>query len=104
MKKRRFKTILVAELDTSLEKLENTKIQIYDALKNTEHVEKDTIIVRFQQISDNGMDILVSAYADIVNYMEFLKLKEELNYKIMKILLDNKVELAYDTKTINLKK
>lgn len=104
MKKRRYKTILVAELDTPLEKLENTKIRIQEELKNTEHIEVNSIIVKFDKISNNGMDILISAYVDIVNYVEFLKLKEELNYKIMHILEEEKVELAYDTKTICLKK
>ena len=104
MQKRRYKTTLVAELDTPLEKLESTKMKIYDMLKNAEHVISESIIVRFDNISDNGMDILVSTYVDIVNYMEFLKLKEELNYKIMNILAEERVELAYDTKTINLKK
>ena len=64
----------------------------------------DTIMVRFDNIVDNGINLLVCSYTNSVDYASFLKEKEKINFKIMQILKEENVELAYDTKTVFLKK
>ena len=55
-------------------------------------------------ITDNGINILVCSYTNSVDYASFLKEKEKVNFNIMQILKQEKVELAYDTKTVFVKK
>lgn len=104
MEKRRFYAKLVLELDTSLIKVENVKMRIQQMLEKREDIIQDTISVKFQNISDNGMDVVVMAYINETNYMKYLNIKEKINYEIMAILQDEGVSLAYNTQTIYVKK
>ena len=103
MEKRRYKTNLCVELDTPLEKLELLKAKIEKMLQERESVFDDSIIVRFDQITDNGMNILIYTYTNSVSYASYLKEVEDINVKIMKILNEENIELAYDTKTVYVK-
>ena len=103
MEKRRYKTNLCVELDTPLEKLELLKTRIENMLQERESVFDDSIIVRFDQITDNGMNILIYTYTNSVSYASYLKEVEDINVKIMKILNEENIELAYDTKTVYVK-
>ena len=103
MEKRRYKINLVLELDTPLEKVEKIKSEIHKMLENRDAVMDDTILVKFDEITDNGIDILVYAYTECIDYPSFLSAKENINYKIMQILKKEDVELAYNTQTIQIK-
>lgn len=104
MEKRRYKVNLCLELDTTLEKVQIVQKRIKEMLIKHEDVIEDTIIVRFDNIIDNGMNLLVSSYTNSVDYASFLEEKEKINFKIMQILREENVELAYDTKTVCIKK
>ena len=103
MEKRRYKTNLCVAIDTSLEKLELLKTRIEKMLQERESVYDDSIIVRFDQITDNGINILIYTYTNSVDYASYLKEVEDINIKIMKILNEEHIELAYDTKTVYVK-
>jgi len=104
MEKRRYRTNLCVQIDTPLEKLEKAKLRIQEMLQEKEGIFDDSIIVKFDEITDNGINILVYTYTDSVDYPSYLSERENINYKIMNILREEKIELAYDTKTIHLKK
>ncbi len=104
MEKRRYRTNLCIELDTPLEKLEKFKTKVEDMLQTRDAIYDDSIIVKFDTITDNGLNVLVSSFTDSVDYKTYLAEKEDINYKIMKILQEEEIGLAYDTKTIHIKK
>lgn len=104
MERRRCKINLTLELDTPLEKVEKVKSSIYQMLQSRENIIDDTIIVRFDEITDNGINLLVYTYTECTDYASFLSAKENINYKIMQILKSENVELAYNTQTIQIKK
>ncbi len=64
----------------------------------------DSIIVKFDTITDNGLNVLICSFTDSVDYSSYIAEEKILIIKIMKILKDEQIELAYDTKTIQLKK
>lgn len=103
MEKRRYYAKLVLELDTKLEKVETVRTKIEKMLAQREDVIQDSIMVNFQEISDNGIDLVVVAYINKTNYGEFIGVKEQINYEIMAILENENVELAYNTQTIYVK-
>lgn len=98
--RRRYKTNLVITLETPLEKVEKVKQEIKNMLSEQEEIFSDTIMVNFENILDSGIEVVIIAYANIVSYGEFVKLKERLNYQIMQILSSNAVYLAYNTQTV----
>ena len=104
LNKRRYITNLTITLDTPLEKVEKVRQEIENMLLNQDEIMQETVSVKFQNILDSGIQIVVIAYTDIVSYDLYLELKEKLNYNIIQILEDNKVELAYNTQTIYVKK
>ena len=104
MEKRRYKTNLCIKLDTPLEKLEIFKKRVEDMLQAREAIFDDSIIVKFDTIVDNGLNVLICSYTDSVDYTSYLSEKEDINSKIMKILREENIELAYDTKTICIEK
>ena len=104
MEKRRYYSKLVLEFGTSLKKVESVKNKINSMLIQMDEIEKETIMINFQEISDNGMDLVVVAYINRTNYAEYLDIKEEINYRIMEILENERVEVAYNTQTMYLKR
>ncbi len=103
MEKRRYKTNLCVELNTPLEKLEKFKVRVSQMLQSRDAIYNDSIIVKFDEIADNGLNILISSYTDSVDYPSYLSEKQDINYKIMKILKEENIELSYDTKTVHIK-
>ena len=103
MEKRRYKTNLCIELNTPLEKLETFKNKVEDMLQSREAIYDDSIIVKFDNITDNGLNVLICSYTGSVDYNSYLSEREDINYKIMKILKEENIELAYDTKTVYMK-
>lgn len=103
MEKRRYKTNLCLELDTPLEKLDIFQKRVREMLQQREAIYDESIIVKFDEIKDNGINVLVSSYTDSVDYPSYLAEKENINRKIMKILREEHIELAYDTKTLYVK-
>ena len=73
-------------------------------LQSREDIIQDTVTVKFENISTNGMELLVIGYINETNYGKFLEIKEQINYSIMTILQNEGVVLAYNTQTIYVKK
>ncbi len=73
-------------------------------LGNHPNIHKEPIYVNFSDISDNGQNILIYFYIDRTDYSSYLAIKENVNYKIMQILKQEKVDLAYNTQTIYIAK
>ena len=104
MEKRRYFSRLTLELNTKLENVEVVKNQIQEMLKCREDIFQDTVNVKFENISANGMELLVIGYINVTEYGKFLEVKEQINYSIMTILQNQGVQLAYNTQTIYVKK
>ena len=103
MEKRRYKTNLCVELDTPLEKLEKFKTRIEDMLQEREAIDDDSIVVKFDNITENGLNVLICSYTNSVDYTSYIEQREEINYKIMRILEEENIKLAYKTQTIHVK-
>ena len=103
MEKRRYKINLCIQIDTPLEKIEKFQARVKEMLQSREAIHDDSIIVKFDEIKDNGINVLICSYTDSVDYPSYLAEKENINCKIMKILREENIELAYDTKTVYVK-
>lgn len=104
IRRRRFELNLDIVKDTKLEKIVELKQRIFENLMKNENIIKDTIHVNFNDITESSFRILIYFYFDVTDYNEFLELKDGANRNIITILNNEKVSLAYDTKTIEIKK
>ena len=104
MKKRRYKENFELELSTPLKKICDIENAIIKMLEEHPRVLNDDIKVRFDKVTENGYNLLVYVYTDALNLDDYLATSENINFKIMDILNKQRVELAYPSKTIYLKK
>ena len=103
IEKRRYKINLGLELETPLNTVKVIEEKIRTMLKEKENVMDDSVIVRFDKITENSINLLIYAFTNSQDNESFLREKEHINYKIMQILESEKVGLAYDTKTVFIK-
>ena len=103
MEQRRYKINIRLEFTTDVEKLKDLKNKILDMLHEREGIIDDSIIVKFDNINENGINMLIYTYTDSVDYSSYLSEVENINYKIIKILKEHNIQLAYDTKNVYIK-
>lgn len=94
MDQRRNKVNLCLKIDTPLEKIKIVQDKIKNILIEHEDVIEDSITVKFDNITSNGINLLIYSYTSSVDYASFLKEREIINFKIMKILKEENVQLA----------
>ncbi len=104
IQKRRYTLDLGIVLNTDLKEIMKLERKIERYLKTNEHVIEGSSNVCFKDLRSSDYNIFIYCYLNIVDYTEFLKQKEIINYDIMNIIHECNIELAYDTKTIELKK
>ncbi len=104
MYKRRVKLNLQVEYGTSLEKLKSVTEKINEVLINHPEVNKEAAYVRFDDFATDGLNILVYYFTNTTEYEKYLKVKEDINMRILDILEQENVSLAFRTQTVHLKK
>ena len=65
---------------------------------------KDTLLVYVDEYNSSSIDILVYCFSKTTNWEEWLKVKEEVLYKIWDIIENNNLEFAYPTQKVFLDK
>ena len=103
MQKRRYDLNLGLVLNTDLEKMADLKFKILEFLKSQTEIIDGTEHVYFDSIGTNEYNVSIFFYTSIISYFDYLEFKEQINYGIMNIVNQNNIELAYDTKTIEIK-
>jgi len=61
---------------------------------------QDDTLVTFDSFGDSSLNIQVLYFIEIVDYTIYMKIKEEINYKVMDLVLENGAEFAFPSKTL----
>ncbi len=59
----------------------------------------DTLVI-FDAFGASSLDIMVLYYIEIVEYAVYMKIKEEINYKVMDIVLNAGADFAFPSRTL----
>ena len=102
MEKRRISFNLKIKNDTPVDRLQNCLEKSRTMLKNHPGVHKDTIFVVFDQFSEGRLELFFYFFTITTNWGEYLGIKEDINFKIMAILEEEGVPLAFPGKSIYL--
>lgn len=102
--KRRITFNLGVTYSTSKEQLKNCVTKIKLMLQEHPDVNKDTIFVTFDKYNDSSLDIFLYFFADTANWEKYLLIKEDINYRIMEILEEEDVSVAFPSTTVYLEK
>lgn len=101
---RRFLLTLTLELDTPLEKVTELTQNIKLALTTHPQVINETVKVFFETISADGIDLSIDLKTSALEYVDYLKFKEEINYTLLDMVNQANIGLAYPSHSIYLKK
>jgi len=65
---------------------------------------KTTLLVYLDELADSSINILIYAFTTTVAWQEWLEVKEDILFKIMKIIEDNNLDFAFPSQSIYVEK
>ncbi|WP_308780284.1 mechanosensitive ion channel family protein [uncultured Clostridium sp.] len=94
-KLRRIHFKFTIRFETPVEKIKRSLDKIKELLNNHEKIDKDLIIVSFNELSTYGFGVFIYFYTNELRYVKYEALKEEINIEILRILKEEEVELMF---------
>ena len=73
-------------------------------LENHPQVSKEGILVRFDKFNATSLDILICFFTDTPDFDEYFKIKENINFKIVEILQQEGISMAFQSKSVYVEK
>jgi len=71
-------------------------------LETHPEIHKQTIFVHFDKFNDSSLDIFLYFFTITTSWSEYLKVKEDVNYRIMNILEQEGVSVAFPSRSVYL--
>lgn len=100
MGKRRINFNIGVTYSTSQEKIHHCVNEIRTMLENHPDVHPETIFVHFDAFADSSLNIFLYFFTKTTVWGEYLKIKEDVNFKIMEILEKEGVSMAFPSTSI----
>jgi len=100
MGKRRVTYHLGLSYFTSREKIRRTVQRIREMLQNHPGVHPETILVYFEGFGESSIDLFLYFFTNTTVWNEYLRVREDCNLKILQILEEEGVELAFPSRTL----
>lgn len=94
MGKRRVSSSFIITYSTATERVKRTVEKIEQFLKEHDAIHQETIFVAFDEFHDYGIEIMLYFFTKTTVWGEYVKIKEEVNFKIMEILEAEDVKIA----------
>lgn len=94
MGKRRVSFRLRLPYTTERGQLENCVTAIRQMLESHSEISQETIFVRFDSFGENGYEIMLYFFTRTIIWKEYLRVKEDVNYRIVNILEQEGVSVA----------
>lgn len=102
MGKRRINFHLGVNYSTPGDKLETVVNRIREMLQNHPEIHPETILVYFDRFNDSSLDIFLYFFTKTTNWAEWLRVKQDCNIKIMQIIEEEGVDIAFPSRNIYL--
>lgn len=102
MGRRRVMFHLGVTYTTQREKLKRSVDRIRDMLFNHPEINNEVLFVHFDRFNNSSLDIFLYFFTNTTVWGEWLKVKEDCNLKIMEILEEEGVSIAFPSRSIYL--
>lgn len=73
--------------------------EITDYIQTHKETTQDTLVT-FDSFGDSALNIQVLYFIEIVDYNMYMKIKEEINYRVMDIVIKNEADFAFPSRTL----
>ena len=97
---RRVKTFIGVTYSTTPEQIRSIVREIQGLLDQHPSTNQDGI-VGFHEFGDSALQVLVNYYISELDWNKYVKVREEINYQIMEIVMRNGADFAFPTRTIH---
>jgi len=88
--------------DTSIHSIENIIKEIKEMLKSHKDINQDVIYVYFSKFDNSSLNIFCYYFTNTTNWDEFMRVREDTYFKIMKIVESNGSSFAFPTQTLHI--
>jgi MscS family membrane protein len=96
---RRLKFVIGLTYDTTEEQMKNIVREITELVRTAPRCNSDGIAI-FEEFGDSSLNIMVLYYMEMMEYNEYLKIREQINFRIAEIVRRNGSDFAFPTQTV----
>lgn len=100
MGKRRLKFQLGVKYSTTSSELKECVKRIRDMLNSHPEIHKDTVFVYFEGFGSSSLEIFLYFFTTTTNWQKFLEVQEDVKLKIMDILEQLNIEIAFPSTSV----
>ncbi|HEY9246703.1 MAG TPA: mechanosensitive ion channel domain-containing protein, partial [Candidatus Methanoperedens sp.] len=104
MRKRRINFNLGVTYGTSANKIKEAVAGIKKIIEDDEKFDHSFYIVKFTDFGEYSLNILIYCFTKTTDWAEFLSTREEFNLKIMLLLEELGIDIAFPSQTVYLNK
>jgi MscS family membrane protein len=101
---RRVKMTVGVTYESSSEQMEQAVEGIKRLLRDHPEVYQDFFLVNFTDFGSSSLDIFVYYFTTTTVWAEYLRIRQEINIRIMRLLEDLGMEVAFPTRTVHLRR
>jgi MscS family membrane protein len=104
MTKRRIKYQIGLTYSSNVEKLQGCIEDLRKMLFDHPEIHKEQIYVYFENFGDSALEIFMCFFTSTTNWQEYLRVREDVNFKIMKIVVGAGLSFAFPSRSIYIEK
>jgi MscS family membrane protein len=102
MPKRRIKFTLGVTYESSVEQVRDLVRAMEEYLKGNPDIDQEFMLVKFTTFNDSSLDIFVYCFTVTTDWTKHLSVRQDVNLKIMSLVEDMGMGIAYPTRTLHL--
>jgi MscS family membrane protein len=102
MPKRRIKFSLGVTYASTVAQVETLVQRIEDYLRGNPDIDQEFMLVKFTDFNDSSLDIFVYCFTVTTDWTRHLSVKQEVNLKIMALVEEMGMSIAFPTRTVHL--
>jgi MscS family membrane protein len=100
MGKRRIKMNIGLTYSTTATQMQNIVQDLRTMLENHNDIHQDTIFIYFTDFQDSSLGIFCYFFTKTINWGEYMRVREDVNLKIMHIVEQNGASFAFPSRSI----
>lgn len=104
MGKRRIRTRIGLTYATTTTQMQNILRDIREMLSHHQDVHQETIMIYFDEFENSALGIFCYFFTTTTVWAEYLKVREDVNLKIMQIVEDNNASFAFPSQSLYIEK
>ncbi len=102
MPKRRIKFTLGVTYESTVEQMKNLVGRIEEYLQGNPDIDQEFMLVKFTEFNNSSLDIFVYCFTGTTDWTRHLSVKQDVNLKIMEMVEDMGMSIAFPTQTVHL--